>query len=385
MKLADMLSYADISHLNNIASYYDCDCKRNSKHELIQSILIKAGRKEFLKEQWKSFSPGDLRFLNNLVFDTRSSYSLEDLLAAVRHTSLEEKSDETPGSKPARTALESPREAVSRYRRSGWLFNGFTSSTKYMFHVPEDLKERFREELSLHLKSGLQVSMPPEVYREEQGLITEDLKLMLRYFQEHELTLNAEGFMYRKQQQQLLSTLHIEESLITKGPWRFGYGRSCSEYPDRFALLYDYAVAQRWVQETPAGLTLTEHGKECILSGNQVSMIQLFRFWLKIYKSAVPNLPSLVYWLGRCAKEWVTMDSLHATVGSLVTPFYYDTPRMILERRIVKMLLHLGMLRLGESQTLGTVIRMTPLGIKAGEIAPQLGHGTVHNDNDVII
>ena len=51
MNLADMLTYADIGQLSNIANHYDCDAKRNSKHELIQSILSKLGRREFFEEQ----------------------------------------------------------------------------------------------------------------------------------------------------------------------------------------------------------------------------------------------------------------------------------------------------------------------------------------------
>ena len=47
MNLADMLTYADIGQLSNIANHYDCDAKRNSKHELIQSILSKLGRRVF--------------------------------------------------------------------------------------------------------------------------------------------------------------------------------------------------------------------------------------------------------------------------------------------------------------------------------------------------
>ncbi|UNK20535.1 hypothetical protein MNQ98_11195 [Paenibacillus sp. N3/727] len=369
MNLADMLTYADIGQLSNIANYYDCDCKRNSKHDLIQSILIKLGRRDFFEEQIGQLSDSDLRFLNSLVFDARSGYSLEELTATIRHAS-EEVVVEKKG-KPVKT--ESPRETVARYRRSGWLFNGFTHSTKYTFQVPSDLKHRFRDVLGAKLQDGLQHSPEPTAYRDEQGLVSTDMLLLLKFVEGHEIELNAEGFMYRRYQQQMMSSLHITEPLISKGAWRFGYGRSCTEYPDRFALLYDYAYARQWFRESGNRLVLSDRGKQFLGEGNQVSVIQIFRFWLRLYKGAVPNLSSLVYWISQCAKDWVTTASLYESLGWLIRPFYYDTPQTIMDQRVIRMLMHLGMLRIGESEQSGTVIRMTALGLKAAEACLHIG------------
>lgn len=382
MNLADMLTYADIGQLSNIANHYDCDAKRNSKHELIQSILSKLGRREFFEEQVSSLTPSDLRFLNNLVFDTRTGYSLEELTAAIRLTAdVEEKGAKAPVKKKASEKTESPREAVARYRRSGWLFNGFTHSTKYLFQVPSDLKERFRDVLRERLHENLQrLTDDPEVYRDEQGLAAEDLMLILKYVGGHDIELNQEGFMYRRNQQQLMSTLHITEPLITKGAWRFGYGRSCIEYPDRFALLYDYAYARKWITERNARLILTESGTSFIEEGNQVSVIQIFRFWLRLYKGAIPNITSLVYWISQCARDWVTAASLFESLGWLIRPFYYDSPQNMLEHRIIRMLMHLGMIRIGESQTMGTSYKMTALGLKAAEASIHIS-----DSNDLIL
>lgn len=366
MNLADMLTYADIGQLSNIANHYQCDGKRNSKHELIQSILSKLGRRDFFEEQVHTLSVKDLRFLNNLVFDTRSRYSLEELIAAIRHSSEQEE--------PEADKEESPREAVARYRRSGWLFNGFTHSTKFLFQVPADLKERFRDVLREKLQVSLQYTeQEPEAYRDEQGLAAQDMLLFLRYVERHDIELNQEGFMYRRYQQQLMTALHIPEPLITKGTWRFGYGRSCIEYPDRFSLLYDYAYARQWIRENGARLVITDRGKAVLDEGNQVSVLQIFRFWLRLYKGAVPNITSLVYWISQCAQQWVTAESLQQSLCWLIRPFYYDSPQNILQMRVIRMLMHLGMLRIGESERDVTVVRMTALGMKAAEASLQIG------------
>lgn len=372
MNLADMLTYADIGQLSSIANHYQCDAKRNSKHELIQSILSKLGGREFFEEQIGSLPPSDLRFLNHLVFDARSGYSLEELTAAIRQAS-EDRSEESVG-EPEPGKPESPREAVARYRRSGWLFNGFTQSTRYMFQVPADLKLRFREVLRERLQQSLRpLPADPEAYRDEQGLAVEDLLLILKYVGDHDIELNQEGFMYRRNQQQLIGLLHIQEPMIAKGAWRFGYGRSCIAYPDRLALLYDYAYAKQWVRENGTRLVLTDSGTSILEEGSQVSVIQIFRFWLRLYKGAVPNINSLVYWISQCARDWVSAASLYESLGWLIRPFYYDSARNILEQRLIRMLMHLGMLRIGESSAYGTAYKMTALGLKAAEASIHTG------------
>lgn len=100
MNLADMLTYADIGQLTAIAGRYECECKRNSKHDLIQSILITLGSREFMESHIRGCTPEELRFLNTLLFDERSHFSLEDLLAAARQACFD-----TPPVKAAATAI----------------------------------------------------------------------------------------------------------------------------------------------------------------------------------------------------------------------------------------------------------------------------------------
>ncbi|MNW67430.1 hypothetical protein D3C74_460150 [compost metagenome] len=58
------------------------------------------------------------------------------------------------------------------------------------------------------------------------------------------------------------------------------------------------------------------------------------------------------------------MSSVIEGLGWLVKPFYYDDAASILEQRIIRMMLHLGMLRLGETPE-GPVVMMTPWGLEA--------------------
>ncbi|WP_410514825.1 hypothetical protein PaeBR_10820 [Paenibacillus sp. BR2-3] len=354
MNLADMLTYADIGQLTAIAGRYHCECKRNSKHDLIQNILITLGSKEFMRDHIRECSPGDLRFMNILLFDERSYFSLEDLLAAARQATF----DVPDGSKG------SYRDIVSRFKSGGWIFSGPSQQTRYLFQVPLDLKERFRDHMGENLRERITYSSEPEMYRDEGDMSVRDLLLFLRYVRDNEPELNLEGALYKRFQQGLMNALHIPEPPLTKGGWTFGYGRAFEHYPPRFALLYDYARHRRWISEDGFRLRLTPAGNSVLDEGKCESLLQLYSFWLRLYKGAIPNLPSLIYWISISAREWVTVSSLEEAVGWLIKPFYYDDAGSILEKRILRMMLHLGMLRLGETSE-GLVCMVTPWGVEA--------------------
>ncbi|MNB72292.1 hypothetical protein D3C75_188760 [compost metagenome] len=353
MNLADMLSYADMSQLTAIAGRYQCECRPNSKRDLIQTLLHTLGSRDFMEDQIRDCSLSDLRFLNTLLFDERGYLALEDLLAAARAAAFE-----TPDSRGG-----SYRDTVNRFKNGGWLFNGTSQQTRYLFRVPGDLKERFRDALAIRIREGLHECGEPEMYREESGLVAADLLTLLRFVMENEPEISTEGSMYKRSQQQLMNALHIPEPLLSKGGWRFGYGRACEFYPPRLALLYDYARHRRWIAEEGPRLRLTPGGSLVLEEAKAESMLQIFSFWLRLYKGAIPNLTSLVYWIGVAAGEWVTVESLNASLGWLIKPFYYDDASSIMEKRILRMMLHLGMLRAGETAA-GAAVKMTAWGLE---------------------
>ncbi|GGH24305.1 hypothetical protein [Paenibacillus segetis] len=355
MNLADMLTFADIGQLSRIANHYRCDCNENSKHELIQSILQTIGSREFIEQHVSGLSLEDLRFLNTLLFDGRRQFSLEELIAFAQQSRFTEDAREK----------ESPRDVITRFRQRGWLFNGSTQNTRYLFEVPEDLSQRFREVLERRFKSEMIPALgEPSMYREEIDLLPEDLNLFLRYVQNHEIPLNNEGIMYRRNQMQIMETLHISESLVGKG-WRFGYGRRFKDYPSRFALLYDYAFHARLIREDVGGLRLTPHGVSMLDDEKRDPMMQFVSFWLRLYKGPIPNLLSIVYWIERCSKEWVMISSLYENMETLIKPFYYDSSESIFEERILRMMLHLGMVRMGEDDERVRYIQTTNFGRSA--------------------
>lgn len=384
MNLSDMLGYADIGQLSRIADAYRCQCNGNSKNDLIQSILSTVNRHDVFEERIDAMKLEELRFLNSLLFESREAYSLEDLIARVQQSRFgnQQEANELPVEPPKAekskrrkkkelTAPQpaSPRDVIVQFKHYGWLFNGFAGANRYMFQVPGDLKTRFRETLRRRFAQQLTYSSEPPLYRDEQTLLKEDVHVFLRYVQRHEVQLMPDGSMYKRFLQQALDHMAIREQLPAKGAWRFGYGRHFNHYPDRFSLLFDYCMSAGALENAHGILTLTEAGKARLQQPSLRETENLYRYWLKLYKSPVANLLSLVHWVHALAQEWVTTDSLKQVLLPFVKPYYYDDADAVLERRVWSMMLHLGLLRIGEHPQHGTVLRMTKAGsaIVSGE------------------
>lgn len=352
MNLADMLSYADIHELGRIARTYECECDGHSKNQLIQSILSTVSRKEVFEQQVLGLTLEDVRFLNSLLFDQRDSFSLEELVARVQQTKFI-KEESNPWN---------PRDMITSFKHKGWLFNGFSQQTKYLFQVPHDLKKRFSDVLTKEFQKKLAYAGEPEVYRDEQTLIADDILQFLKYLHKQEAAITAEGFLYKRSLGQILELMTVKEEQPPKNTWRFGYGRRFKEYPNRFSFIYDYCYFQELIEETPTSLILTEKGRTMAVQGAKENIADIYRFWLRLYKNPIPNLQGIVNWVEKLSKNWVSADSMGEVLCPLIRPFYYDTSESILEQRVLQMMMHLGLIKIGEESKNGTVLQITRLG-----------------------
>ena len=351
MNLADMLCYADIRQLSSIANAYDCQCDGHSKNELIQSILSRLNRREVFERHVSDLRLEEIRFLNSILFESRDQFSLEELVARAHQCRFAKEPDEA----------WNPRDMIVRFKHKGWLFNGHSPQTKYLLQFPQDLKKRFAEVLADRFQNELEHVEEPAAYRDEQTFIVDDISHFLHHLYHNEMFLTADGSIHKRHLQLLLDRMAVKEEL-PKGGWRFGYGRKFKELPNRFSLIYDYCYDQRLIQETDGRLVLTEKGQSAVLEGRKEHPAQIYRYWLKLYKVPVPNIQTIVLWIEMLARDWVTVDSLGRALCKLIRPYYYDTPESIFEQRILQMMMHLGLVRIGEDERHGRSVRMTKLG-----------------------
>jgi len=353
MNLADMLSYTDIRELSRIASAYDCPCDSHSKNDLIQSILATVGRKDVFERFVGNLELTDIRFLNSLLFEQRSSHSMEELVALAQMTRF-------PDDEP--NAPSDSRDTIVRFMKFGWLFHGYSPQTRFLYQVPSDLKKRFNDAFGRKLRETLRYTGDPAVYRDERELIVDDIDRFLRFVRERDVPLTAELFMYKRVLGQALEAMSVREAPVAKIGWRFGYGRRFKEYPNRFSLIYDYCFFAGYIREDAASLRLTEKGEDYLAAGRKEKLPDVYRFWLRLYKGPIPNIQSIAHWLKVLADDWVTAESLGDALCPLIRPYYYDSSRSIFETRIVQMMMHLGLIAVGDAEGAGHAVRLTQLG-----------------------
>lgn len=367
MNLSDMLSYADISQLSSIAQRYNCVCNGHSKNELIQSILANVQRKEVIFESINELSIVELRFLNFLLFEYYKSYSLEDLLALVQQCRFDQK-EITHNKKIVNSKRNvkqkpfSPREMIVRFKSNGWLFNGYSGHDRYLYYVPADFQKRYRHVLLSKFQSEVKYGAMPLHAEDESGQLYQDLLMMIQYINTNRPQASLDGVIYKRSIMQLNELSAIVEPLPSKGAWKFGYGKGFGELPERLTMLYDFLWTKKWINLDGDAIVITD-----ATLTNQLTpevMKTIIEHWFKRYRTPIPNLRGLVYWLLMLSSSWCTVASIHSILEPFIKPYYFDNADDILYKRILKPLKHFGMIQTGCNDDLGDMVKISSYGQK---------------------
>ena len=358
-----MLIYADIEQLSAIAKRYQCTCSSHSKHDLIQSILSHTYREDILENQFNLMPAQQKHLLSLLLFEPNIRYSTEELKTKIKYCQFAPPfTEKTRKKKQEQVSLPLEELIIKQLKEEGWLFKEHSSSNHIVYRIPEDKSEGFRKYLGEQLNKPLRTFEQVEVVRDEAGFISEDLKQMLYYFHKNTIQLNDIQLMNKRQLQHLLDQFHVREQIPGKHAWKFGYGKKFGDYPDRFALLYQFAVNSGWLTEsniievTPLGLAKLEEQSE-------VDVIRLIEYWLKIYKKPIPNLRALSFFLLMMLNEWRSVDEIQVMLLPYIKAYYFDTQEAILHKRLLKMLLHFGVIQLGQAEHHeALLVKLSPYG-----------------------
>ena len=134
-----------------------------------------------------------------------------------------------------------------------------------------------------------------------------------------------------------------------------------THYPDRFSLIYDVCLVQGLIREQEDGLKLTNKGVQVLQEPESLGMVPVYRTWMRIYKYPIPLLPVLSHLIGLLCDRWVVTSSLLDVLRPWLNSYYYDSPEQVFERRIIKMMVHLGMLQMTATPD-GTAARLSAAG-----------------------
>jgi Helicase conserved C-terminal domain/Transcription factor Tfb2 len=343
MKLAECLNTADISTLRAIAERYDLHCSRHSKLSLLQEILYTFQSSAFLQEHMETWVHGREYAMLRLSLEQRRTFSQEELVGV-----LQGQGDDN---------------ALDKAVQEGWLFPTTRYGGRLLYCVPEELQSKIRGVMVQRFSKQLEtMDDGPLLYQEEGHAMVRDVDVFLEYVRNHDVRLTTDGSIYKRNLTQILELLEVPEEPLQSG-WRFGYGRRFHDYPDRFALLYDYAYHANLISEDNDGLLRLADGVAAWAGLDMLDRQRAFvRFYMSTYRRPIKRLPQVAQLIAHAARKWTCSDGMLTALSDLVQPYYYDEQHQVWKTRILKMLMHLGLIRTGSDESGREWFQITQLG-----------------------
>ncbi|WAH35132.1 helicase-associated domain-containing protein [Alicyclobacillus dauci] len=331
--------------LRSIAIHQDLTCSLHSKNDLYQSILYNLQIRSEVERLVRSWLGEWGEVLLRIGMSNRSQFSSEEIEALFMATGMN-------------------RDDINRALGQGWMFARQDRSLRPRYVIPMEIHEAIQASLFRDFTSKVvNRETEPLIQRDEVHALVNDLHTLIDYVLNHEVQLTTDGAMYKRHTQQLMELFEVPEDLKVS-EWRFGYGRRTHDYPDRLALLYDFAYQHGiLVESTNLTLQVSEAGMTWREKSRPGQLQRMVHFYLSLYRRPIPRLRDIVEVIRRVADRWVSSSSVLAACDLMVNSFYYDTQEDVWNTRIVKMLTHLGVLRTGFDQESDDLwFQMTNLG-----------------------
>ncbi len=355
MRLSECLNQSDISRLRRIAVRQAISCSLYSKNALLQAILASHAEPEHLPTRLQSISGEALQAIQEIALDGRLSYAEEELFAVLQRVAS--------GPRPARDQDNGAPSLLSELLEEGILFElGRPSRKTYV--CPSDVWKRLSAITAQALRDGVQrYAHEPVLYRFDGSAMARDAVTCLLFFGRQDVKLTQDGVIFKRQQNQLLQLLEIaEEPLPAHTGWRFGFGRRFHDYPDRFALIYDHLCVEGCIIEEPQGqLRVDRDASAAYMSQTEDERSRaLLLFYVRTYRSAIRTLTRVVARIGQLtARDWVYGESMLQALGDLITDYYYEPKASVFDRRIMQMLVCLGVLMKGQGENGAPVYKLS--------------------------
>jgi hypothetical protein len=342
MKLSDHLLYRDIQELGEMATYYECECNRNSKLELVQSIHHQILNQAVYVDLLNKIEQPLIFFLQYILYQPSITFSIDELIAKGKYIGQLFNYD------------QSPRKWVTELLKRGWLFP-VSSKYQVQLEIPLDLHTFLKRQMLQHLSSIYQMTPHQKVngsIRDEGKSIFLDLHTFLAYLKDQAIPIpvTLDGVIHKRYQQILYHKFNISEEVLKDKEWRFGYGRRFPSYPSRFAFIYDFCFSKEWIMEGQEGIFLTKKGEEIVSSEHflhEESHQEVLKYWIRLYKHPIPSLPFIYRFIvDLLSNQWLESNQLYAMIKPWLKSYYFDDVEVIFRDRIIQMLVHLGVVQM---------------------------------------
>ncbi|MFX4302478.1 hypothetical protein ACOJUR_09515 [Alicyclobacillus tolerans] len=347
VRLADCLVQADIHTLQAIARHYQFSCALYSKNEMIQEILHHFRiNPQFQLEQTAQ------EYLQNPIYARlalhKTGFFAKEEIQAMFQSNPTDSLD--------------LQEAISR----GWLipirkYNGDT-----IYVLPDELREHLLYSVIDQMREKLVFHEDDENISLDKTSVLSDLHTFLQYTERHQVQLTVNGSIYKRQLTQILELMSTPEEIPVES-WRFGYGRRFHDYPDRFALLYDFSYFTGLLEEQEVGQLIINSSHPWLQKGNYEQLQSLFEFYIRSYRRPLPRLPLILSLLIHLSESWVREDTVYEVIQHFLSDFYFDSKEQVWKQRILQMLHYLGIVHLHQetfSDSIHNWFQMSKLGLQ---------------------
>ncbi|MGO4888102.1 hypothetical protein ACJ2A9_10115 [Anaerobacillus sp. MEB173] len=325
MDLMETLLFQDRNQLVQLLNTYDTTCNRNSKREVIEELYPKLLDEGAAQSIFMHLSESAKSLIMQCCFHEKFVFSKVELSAMVTST-----------------GKSNYKKVLNELITVGWLFPTVIDS----YVIPAQVKKRLKEVSLLPvLQSALFV--PQEDGMDNMFSFCNDLLTFIDYISESSLPLTKTGILHKRDFHIIINQFDKKEEMPNE-QWRFGYGRHFHHYPSRFSLIYDYCYMKGWIQESPEQLLVTtDKIKELDRMTPSALMQDVVRYWLKLYKQAVPQFPFLYSYLKACLQEGkaVSTEMVINILRPCISQYYFDSENDIITKRLFGMLNHLEIIR----------------------------------------
>ena len=340
MRLMECLNQSDMKQLTWIAKHHQLSAPSYSKNAILQELLSKFTEPDYLSTRVHQSQIPLQTVIRELAIHGRDSYAKDELSPVIRRILSALKIEQS-----------SSQEIIMALIHEGLLFE-MHSTFGRMYIFPEDLWKKINILTTKEIRAAsLAIDQMPVIVRDDGTAIARDTASLLFFCAKNPQRLTLDGSLYKRAQQQIMQLFEIKEELLPERTgWRFGFHPHFRNYPERFALIYDFlSTSETWIEKN-SDLLVEEGASQALLMISEEKRTELiFRYYLQVYRSAIPHLLRIINKIGEMTRGgWVMDQVIRSEIVPWVNEYFYETKDNMIHQHILRMLVYLGFLKEGE-------------------------------------
>jgi hypothetical protein len=357
----ECLNQSDMKQLTWIAKHHQLSAPTYSKNAILQELLSKFTEPDYLSTRVHQSQIPLQTVIRELAIHGRDSYAKDELSPVIRRILSALKIEQA-----------SSQEIIMALIHEGLLFELHSTFGK-MYIFPEDLWKKIHIITTKEIRATVvAIDQMPIFVRDEGTAIARDAASLLFFCAKSPQRLTLDGSLYKRAQQQIMQLFESKEELLPERTgWRFGFHPHFRNYPERFALIYDFlSASETWIEKNNDLLVEEGAGQALLMISEEKRTELIFRYYLQVYRSAIPHLLRIINKIGEMTRSgWVMDQVIQNEIAPWVNEYFYESKDNMINQHILQMLVYFGFLKEGEFSPIIRGYQLSSLG--AALLGPQ--------------